>query len=370
MPDAPHPPPPLPSAADQLATVRVVERAVILLLLALLLLGVLKVLEPFAIAILFGGFIALGTWPLRGWLVRRGVPRGAAAGLLLVALVLLVVLPALVIAPGLAGQVRHGAALVRAWIEHAPEAPPAWLAGLPILGSSAGELWPQLRAFQLNFQELLAPYAGTISETVIGLAGGLLNSLVQILLALVVATAFWVSGDRMAAQLRDVALRLGGPTAAQALDAAGGAVRGVAWGVVGTAILQGVLLGLGLWIAGVPGATSIGFLGFICSLSQVLGPLVIAAWAIAAWWLYAGGATAWAVFMVAWGIIMVSGSDNVVRPLLISRGVAMPMSLIILGVFGGLIAFGFLGLFVGPALLAVGHALLRAWREPRVAASG
>jgi hypothetical protein len=110
--------------------------------------------------------------------------------------------------------------------------------------------------------------------------------------------------------------------------------------VVGTAVLQGVLLGIGLWIAGVPGATSLGFLGFVFSLSQVLGPLVILTWLGAAWWLYTSGTVGWAIFMVLWGIVLVSGSDSVVRPLLISRSVAMPMTLIILGVFGGLIASG------------------------------
>jgi len=356
-------PPPLPSAIDQYATVRLVERAVILLLLALLLVGVLRVLEPFAIAILFGGFLAIGTWPLRNWLVGRGLPRPVAAGVLLITLVLLVALPVVILAPGLSGQIRFGSSLARDWLAHAPVAPPDWLRNLPLAGERAATLWPQLREAQINFRELLSPYAGTISETLIALASGVVNSLVQILLAMVVATAFWAHGEKMAASLRDVALRLGGPTAATALDAAAGAVRGVAWGVVGTAVLQGVLLGIGLWIAGVPGATSLGFLGFVFSLSQVLGPLVILTWLGAAWWLYTSGTVGWAIFMVLWGIVLVSGSDSVVRPLLISRSVAMPMTLIILGVFGGLIAFGFLGMFIGPALLAVGHALMKSWRH-------
>jgi predicted PurR-regulated permease PerM len=123
-----------------------------------------------------------------------------------------------------------------------------------------------------------------------------------------------------------------------------------------------VLLGVGMGIAGVPGAATVGFLGLVCSVSQVLSPLVIAAWAGAACWLHAQGEIGWAIFMGLWGLVLVSGSDNIVRPLLIQRGSAMPAGLIILGVFGGLIAFGFLGLFVGPALLAVTHGLLGAWR--------
>jgi predicted PurR-regulated permease PerM len=147
-------------------------------------------------------------------------------------------------------------------------------------------------------------------------------------------------------------------------------VRGVAWGVVGTGILQAVLMGIGLAVAGVPGAAVLAFLAMIFSISQVLGPLVVATWLGAAAWLYGEGDTGWAVFMLVWGAVMVSGSDNIVRPLLIQRGSAMPLGLIILGVFGGLVAFGFLGLFIGPALLAVAHGLLRAWRGEGSAQSG
>jgi predicted PurR-regulated permease PerM len=156
---------------------------------------------------------------------------------------------------------------------------------------------------------------------------------------------------------------LGGETAAEAITLAGGAVRGVAWGVVGTGLLQGVLMAIGLAIAGIPSAATLGFLTMVFSISQVLGPLVIAIWAGAAVWLYMQDATGWAIFMLIWGLVLVSSSDNVVRPLLIKRTVTMPLSLIIIGVFGGLIAFGFLGLFLGPTLLAVAHGLLRAWER-------
>jgi predicted PurR-regulated permease PerM len=137
----------------------------------------------------------------------------------------------------------------------------------------------------------------------------------------------------------------------------------VAYGVVGTAAAQAVLQGIGLAIAGVPNAALLGFLTLIFAISQVLFPLVHLIWAGAAWWLFEQGATGWAAFMVLWGVVAVSGSDNLLRPLLIRRGVEMPLSLIILGVFGGFVAFGFLGLFIGPTLLAVGYVVLDAWRR-------
>jgi predicted PurR-regulated permease PerM len=352
-----------PATPRHAETVRAVERAAVLLLLALLLFGVLRVLEPFAVAILFGAFIAVGTWPLRDALVRAGLRRGPAAGLMLLLLGLLVALPTLAMAPGLAVQLKQGAAMVQDLLAHAPEQPPDWVAKVPIVGDDAQRAWPHLREAQGNIRTLLAPYSDAISSNLIALGRGVVESLVQLLLALIVTTAFWLNGDRMVEQLRHLARRLGGTVGVATVSAAGGALRGVAWGVVGTAILQGVLMGLGLAIAGVPGAATIGFLAFVCSISQVLGPLVVVGWAAAAWWLHASGESAWAVFMLLWGAILVSGSDNIVRPVLMSRGSAMPLTLIILGVFGGMLAFGFLGLFVGPALLAVAHALLKAWRE-------
>lgn len=344
------------------ATVLMAERAAVLILLALLLYGVMRVLEPFGMAIAFGGFIAIGTWPLRDALVRWNLRPGLAAAAMLVAVILVVAVPAALMAPGLADQIGGVVAKGRQVLENLPPAAPAWLADLPLVGERIASGWPQLLALQGDINALLAPYSGQIARLLVEIGQQAAASLLQILLALVVATMFWTSGDRMVDQLKDIAGRLGGATAVTAVDAAGGAVRGVAWGVVGTGILQAVLMGLGLAVAGVPGAAVLAFLTMIFSISQVLGPLVIVTWGGAAAWLYGQEQAGWALFMLVWGGVMVSGSDNIVRPLLIQRGSAMPLGLIILGVFGGLIAFGFLGLFVGPALLAVGHGLLGAWR--------
>lgn len=346
-------------------TVRLVERVAVLILLAVLLLGIVRVLEPFAMAIAFGAFIAIGTWPARDALVRAGLRPGYAATMLLVVLVLAVVMPLLMMAPGLAEQIGGLAGHARRVLENLSPEAPAWIAGLPLVGEAAARGWARLAALQGDVNAMVAPYSAQIARMLVQIGQAAAGSVVQVLLALIVAAMFWTSGERMAAQLQDVAGRLGGAVGVAAVVAAGGAVRGVAWGVVGTGILQAVLMGAGLAVAGVPGAAVLAFLTMIFSISQVLGPLVVVTWAGAAAWLYGEGSTGWAVFMVAWGAVAVSGSDNVVRPLLIQRGSAMPLGLIILGVFGGLIAFGFLGLFVGPALLAVGHGLLKAWQGAR-----
>jgi predicted PurR-regulated permease PerM len=182
-----------------------------------------------------------------------------------------------------------------------------------------------------------------------------------LILSLIVATALWTSGDTLSAVLRDIFRRLGGATAEQTLDAATGAIRGVAYGVVGTAVIQAALLGFGLAIAGVPGAMMLGFIALLLAISQVGGVLLVLIWGGAAWWLFTQGHQAWGIAMIAWGLFA-NVIDNFIRPWLIGMGVRMPLSLTILGVFGGFVAFGFLGLFIGPTLIAVAFTLLQAWR--------
>ena len=349
-----------PAPAD--GTVALVERFAVLLLLSGLLLGVLVVLRPFATAILFAAVLAIATWPLRSALVRRGVPRVLAAALMSLGALLLVGLPALAAAPGLTAQLAGLGGNVAAVLASLPEAPPAWLTNLPVVGGKAAGLWREATHAHGDLRALLEPYADRLRAGMLAAAAALADSTLQFLLSIVVAGMLWAKGDAVQAALRDAARRLGGDAAIEALEAAGGALRGVAYGVVGTALAQGMLMALGAWVAGVPGAGVLGFVVLLLAISQVGAVLLPAAWGGAAWWLFREGDTARAVFMLAWGLLLVSMSDNVLRPWLISRGMTMPLTLVILGVFGGFVSLGFLGLFVGPALLAVALTLLRAWR--------
>jgi len=349
-----------PGRSEAMATRLVIERAAILLLLVALAAGVARVLAPFTTAILFGGTLALAAWPLREMLVRRGVRRSLVAALLLTGSVLLVLLPVLAVLPSLSEQVTHGMKLAQDYAATSPP-PPAFLEKIPIVGKDLARGWEKMVDTQGDVRALVAPYAGTLRGFVVTAAQALADSVTQLLLSLIVATMFWTSGDSLAGALRDVLSRLGGSAATQSLDVVAGAVRGVAYGVVGTAVIQGVLMALGLAAAGVPAPALLGFLTLLFAISQIGAVLMIAIWGGAAWWLYSLDATAWAVFMVAWGIF-VGTVDNFIRPWLISFGVELPLALVILGVFGGFLGFGFLGLFIGPALLAVAFTLLNAWR--------
>jgi len=173
----------------------------------------------------------------------------------------------------------------------------------------------------------------------------------------VLLIAFFVyrDGERIAARLRVLSRKLGGEFGEQLLTLTQNTVNGVMIGIVGTAAAQAVVAIIGFLIAGVPAAMLLGGATFFLSMIPVGPPLI---WGGAAFWLFDQGETGWAIFMVLWGLLAISSVDNVVKPYLISRTASLPILLIALGVFGGALAFGFVGIFLGPVLLALALALL------------
>lgn len=348
------------SAPDLSARGVLIERSILLLLIGSLLIGVFAILKPFLTSILFGVVIATSAWPIRQFLVRRGLRRGTAATLLFLLAVVLIGVPILVIVPHLAGQLNGMIQRVEIYFTNVPEQP-TWIGSLPLVGRRLTAAWNLLVKVQGNLRTFMDLHTAGVEHWIIGAVAALTDSLVQILLSLVAAAVFWINGNELMAALHDVLRRVGGPIADQALEITAGAIRGVVYGVIGTAFIQALLLATGLAAAGIPGAGMLGFVGLLLAMSQIGGPLLIIIWGGAAWWLFRQGFDGWGIFMIGWGLL-VSTVDNVIKPWLIARGMDLPLSLIVLGVFGGLLAFGFLGLFIGPALIAIIYGLLRAWR--------
>ncbi len=169
---------------------------------------------------------------------------------------------------------------------------------------------------------------------------------------------FWRDGDELSARARRMAQRVAGERALQLAEVAKGTIRGTVYGILGTALAQGALAFVGFLIAGIPGAFLLGVGTFFLSVVPVGPPLI---WAPAAFWLYEQGETGWAIALVVWGVAVISSVDNFLKPLLISRGSKLPFILVLLGVLGGVVAFGFVGIFLGPTLLAVAYRLLDEW---------
>src|SRR5262249_43601855 len=209
-------------------------RALLLLLFAGLLFGILAVLRPFTTGILFGAILAIAAWPLRDYLLRRGLKRGLVATLLLVLALAVVVLPLMAMAPGLGERLTQGAGRLRDYLAGAPQIPPR-LAGLPVVGDRLASMWDKALLAKGGIRAVLEPYSAELRQMSVGAAGARGQRVLQTILSLVVATFFWARGGALGAPLRNTLRRLGGKTADAALDVAADAVRSVAYGVVGTA---------------------------------------------------------------------------------------------------------------------------------------
>ena len=321
-------------------------------------LGCLLILKPFISAALWAAILCFTTWPLFSHLAQMlGGRRGLAALIATLALAATIAAPFVILGSTLASNLSDLAAATEKLYEAGPPAPPAWVARIPLVGGKLSDYWLTLtQSSAIRLQEL-AKLLPTVKTFAVG-SGKLIGSgIMQILLSLFIAFFFYRDGETLAAQLSAGIYRIGGERGNELLELAGATVRAVVYGIIGTALIQGGLAAFGFLISGVPGAAFLGFVTFLMAMIPG-GPLLVAL--PAAYWLYRQGASGWAVFMIVWGT-MDSSIDNVIKPLLIKRGVDTPIILVMLGVFGGAMAFGLIGLFIGPTVLALGYTLYLEW---------
>jgi predicted PurR-regulated permease PerM len=353
-----------------------IERGVGTAVLLLLLIGCFLVMQPFLTALAWAFVLVFSLWPLQRRLTTRLRGRRTLAAMVMTtAIAVVLVLPTLLIVVQLADDARAIGGATKEWVASGPPAPPAWVRRLPLVGRPVATYWQDLAddaARLLNRtpspdgevpmgqtklgQALAALFAwGRTWVPAAGLA--IVNGVAQIILSVLLTFFIFRDGEALADRLNVTVRRIAGERGTRLTEVAGSTVRGVVYGILGTAFVQGTMAGVGFLIAGVPGAVLLGFLTFILSAVPIGPPLV---WVPAALWLFHRGQTGWGVFMIIWGLA-VSTVDNVVKPLIISRGSATPFILILFGVLGGALAFGFIGVFLGPTLLAVAYSLVEAW---------
>jgi predicted PurR-regulated permease PerM len=328
--------------------------------------GIYLVLQPFLSALLFAGVLAIATWPL----YRRinGGMGGRAtwsATLMMLLILVLVVIPITVLAGAAADQLPAVFTLVKGWFEggiHVPEQ----LKNVPIIGERAfhelNVLLSDKAQLSALAQRALEP-AGKLSVAAVRMLG---DGILQLLLVTFIVFFYYRDGHRVADVIVRISGRISGQMSAEVLHIIVGTTRSVFIGIVGTAAAQGLAAFVGFLIAGVPAAFLLSVGTFVLSVVP-MGPVLM--WGGAAVWLYLQGETGWAIFMVIWGSVVISSIDNFLKPLLIARGSTLSLGLIFLGVLGGVLAFGFIGVILGPVLLALGVALGRAWigaREPGI----
>lgn len=330
-------------------------------LVVLLIVGCIAVLLPFIGAVLFAFVIWMCTWRLYAekWLPRLGGRNTLGASLMTLALVLVTLLPMIFLAGSLANGADKLIDFLKPYVEQGlPSDPPTWLSGLPFVGAEIDATWHRLAGnreeLNATVRQLLVP----ARQFALALGGIAANGLLQLALVLFVTFFLYRDGAAISHALYLGARKLGGDLGENMLDKARGTVVGVMLGIVGTAVAQGTVAMIGFLIASVPQAILLGFATFFLSMIPIGPPLI---WGGAAAWLYSEGQTGWAVFMVLYGLFVISSIDNFVKPILIAYGAGLSILLIALGVLGGVLVFGFIGIFLGPVLLAVGEMLLRRW---------
>lgn len=331
-------------------------RLIGLVALGALAVACLLVLRPFISALLWAAILAFSTWPIcRALRERLRLSASLAAGIMVAAIFLLVGLPIALAAPTSREEIETLRVGIERLITDGLPGLGAWARDLPVVGEWIAGWLGRFQSDLDGLMSLVRPYAGTIAQNALAILLAVLSGLAEMLLAILLAFFLYRDGPAIAQRTEAVLVRLGGERGRQVVMLAANVTRGVVWGLVGTAVAQGILAGIGFRIAGVPQPLLLGVVTGALSFLPVGAPLV---WIPATLWLFTQGETGWGIFMGLYGAFCVSSVDNVIRPAMISRGADLPFLLTLLGAFGGVLAFGFLGLFLGPVLLAVGYRLL------------
>ncbi len=339
---------------------RAIEAAVRIGLLAILLVWCFNIAQPFLVPIVWGVVVAVAVYPAyRRFEARLAGRRRLAAVLFTVFMVVVVVAPSIVLADSLVSGVRNVAAAFQTGTLQIPDAPER-VKSFPIIGDPLYEFW-QLASNNLE-QALseLRPWVQDTGKWLLRVAAGAGLAAFQFLLAIVIAGVLLAYAEGGARAARAVALRLAPEQGLAYADVAEHIVRSVALGILGVALLQGLLAGIGFVVAGVPAA---GLLTMVCIVLGVLqlgvGLVVIPVVA----YLFSTADTATAVAFLIYAILILP-VDNVLKPLLLGRGVRMPMAVVFVGAIGGFIRYGIVGLFVGAVIFTLGYGLFVAWLEP------
>lgn len=348
-------PEPAPAERRPLNLEQIIGWAIVLLLLA----GCLMVLRPFVSALLWAVIFCSASWPLYVRLLRLLRNHNTlAASFMTLGMILIVLLPFVITGATLADNVKALTEAVHKWVETGPPQPPEWLGKIPLVGDRAVESWQNIAADTGSIMGQIEKWLPTISAWLLKSGLFIGHGLLQLALSIFIAFFLFRDGVYISGRVNAAIDRVSSGRGMRLITVARNTVRGVVYGILGTALVQAVVMGIGLFIAGVPGAVLLALLTFLSSIVPVVGTGLV--WIPAAIWLFHQGSTGWAIFLLAWGI-GVGSLDNVVKPWLISQGSDMPFLLIFFGVIGGIIVFGFIGVFLGPTLLAIGYRITEEW---------
>jgi len=329
------------------------------LALGVLIAASLWIIRPFAVAAVWAATVVIATWPVllsvQSWLGGR---RSLAVAVMTLVLLLILLVPVYFAISTIVSNVEQITGWSKSLATLTLSGPPRWVDAIPVIGTSIATRWRQLAAAgPEQISTYLSPLARKLALWFLQQVGNLGLLLIQFLLTVIIAAIFYANGETAAIGVEAFLRKLVGMQGVKAVHLAAQAVRSVAQGIVVTAILQSVFAGIGIALVGVPFAMLLTALMFVLAMVQIgAAPVLIGA----VIWTYSREGVLWGTGLLLWSIFC-GTFDNVLRPLLIKRGADLPLLLIFAGVVGGLIAFGVIGLFIGPVVLAVAYTLLADW---------
>jgi predicted PurR-regulated permease PerM len=330
-----------------------------IIVISLLIAASFWVVSPFLPALIWAATIVVSTWPIMRALQKRlWGKRGLTVAVMTVLLLLVLVVPVTFAVVTIVDKADQIASISKSLKGYTLPHPPEWVQRVPIVGSRAAVEWQQVASGGPEaLSARLSPYASKVLKWFASQAGSVGMMMLQFLLTVIIAAILYSSGETAARGIILFARRLAGERGENVVVIAAQSVRAVALGVVVTALVQSVFAGIGLAIAGIPYVAFLTALMFVLAIAQ-LGPGLVLIPAII--WLYWSGDALWGTVLLVWSIVAAS-FDNVLRPILIKKGAKLPLLLVFAGVIGGLIAFGVIGLFIGPVVLVVTYTLLASW---------
>jgi predicted PurR-regulated permease PerM len=343
-----------------LANLRDLPRTILaVLFISILIIASLWILQPFLPSLIWSTLVVVSTWPLMLAVQKRLWGKRSLAVIVMTgALLLVVIVPLALSVLTIIENASDVGERLKSLAHASVPAPPDWVERVPFIGPKVAADWQTIAS--LSTDELharVAPYVKVAARWILSKSGSLAAFFLHLLLTVIISALLYYSGEVAARGMRAFARRLAGPRGDMSITLAGQAIRAVALGVVVTAVVQAALGGIGLLAAGVPLAGLLTALMFVLAVAQIgAGPVLL----FAVVWLYWNGDTTTATVFLVWSLF-VGSIDNVLRPLLIRSGADLPLMLIFAGVIGGLLAFGVVGLFVGPVVLAVAYTELAAW---------
>jgi predicted PurR-regulated permease PerM len=338
---------------------RLMEQLTGVLALVVLVGGALIVVAPFVTALLWGAILAFSTYrPYLRLAGALGGRRGIAALLIVLAILVVLIGPVAYGGTAFATRVPELVLAVQSRLGSGTPPLPDWISHLPLIGPRMEETWEAIAARNPEMVVRLRQFAAPVFGAALAAGLSVVQGIGLLILSVLFAAFFYLSGDSLGVALQGAMRRVAGAQAPVLLALIGGTVKGVVYGILGTSLAQALLCAVGYWIAGLPSPGLLGLLTFFLAVIPGGPLLVVVPGAI---WLVQQGEAGWAVFLVGWSLAVGIGIDNVLKPIIIGRSSHVPFILIMLGVLGGAAAFGLLGVFVGPTLLAVAHAVLRDW---------